>query len=67
MAYRDGVTINGAHYVNFQRTSSKARIGNDLFIREDYFDEMDSWQNLGIPFRNMVKSGDKEHPNFLRR
>ncbi len=67
MAYRDGVTINGAHYVNFQRTSSKARIGNDLFIREDYFDEMDSWQNLGIPFRNMVKSGDKEHPNFFEK
>lgn len=63
MAYKEGVTINGVHYVNYQRTSSKARIGNDLFIREDYFEEMDEWQNLGIPFRKMVKSQDKENPN----
>ena len=51
MAYRDGITINGIHYVNYQRTSSKARIGNVLFIREDYFEEMDVWQNLNIPFK----------------
>lgn len=53
MAYRDGVTINGVRYVNFQRTSSKARIGNCLFIREDYFEEMNGWQNLGIPFNEL--------------
>lgn len=63
MAYKDGVTINGVHYVNYQRTSSKARIGNCLFIREDYFAVMDEWQNLGIPFRKMVKSHDKDNPN----
>ena len=28
MAYRDGLMINGVRYVNFQRTSSKARTGN---------------------------------------
>lgn len=63
MAYRDGVTINGVHYVNFQRSSSKARTGNDLFIDERYFEVMDEWQNMGIPFRSMVKSKDKENPN----
>ncbi len=63
MAYKDGVTINGVRYVNYQRTSSKARVGNDLFIREDYFEEMDEWQNLGIPFRKMVRSQDKNNPN----
>lgn len=63
MAYRDGVTINGIHYVNYQRTSSKARTGNDLFIDERYFDEMDGWQNLGIPFREMVRSEDRKNPN----
>ena len=63
MAYRDGVTINGVRYVNYQRTSSKARVGNDLFIREDYFEEMDGWQNLDIPFRKMVRSQDKNNPN----
>lgn len=63
MACRDGITINGVRYVNYQRTSSKARIGNCLFIREDYFEEMDEWQNLGIPFRKMVKSQDEDNPN----
>ena len=63
MAYRDGVTINGIHYVNYQRTSSKARTGNDLFIDERYFEEMDGWQNLGIPFREMVRSEDAKNPN----
>ena len=56
MAYRDGITINGVHYVNYQRTSSKARIGNVLFIREDYFEEMDGWQNLNIPFKELGKA-----------
>lgn len=61
MAYRDGLTINGIHYVNYQRTSSKARTGNCLFIDERYFDEMNEWQNLGIPFDKMIRS--KEHTN----
>ena len=56
MAYRDGITINGIHYVNYQRTSSKARTGNDLFIDERYFDEMDRWQNLDIPFKKLEKA-----------
>lgn len=59
MAYRDGVTINGVHYVNFQRTSSKARTGNDLFIDENYFEAMEEWQTMGIPFREIFKENDK--------
>nr|DAJ96080.1 MAG TPA: RNA dependent RNA polymerase [Caudoviricetes sp.] len=59
MAYRDGVTINGVHYVNFQRTSSKARTGNDLFIDKDYFEAMEEWQTMGIPFREIFKEDDK--------
>lgn len=59
MAYRDGVTINGVHYVNFQRTSSKARTGNCLFIDETYFTEMEEWQTMGIPFREIFKEDDK--------
>lgn len=59
MAYRDGVTINGVHYVNFQRTSSKARTGNCLFIDEAYFAEMEEWQTMGIPFREIFKEDDK--------
>ena len=56
MAYKDGITINGIHYVNFQRTASKARTGNCLFIDEKYFDEMNEWQNLGIPFWKLKKA-----------
>lgn len=59
IAYRDGVTINGVHYVNFQRTSSKARTGNDLFIDENYFADMEEWQTMGIPFREIFKEDDK--------
>lgn len=59
MAYASGVTINGIHYVNFQRTSSKARTGNCLFIDEKYFAEMESWQTLGIPFREKFAKDEK--------
>lgn len=57
IAYCDGVTINGIHYVNFQRTSSKARTGNCLFIADDYFQEMNDWQNMSIPF-GKLKNAD---------
>ena len=56
MAYKDGVTINGVHYVNYQRTSSKARMGNCLFIDERYYDVMNEWQNLGIPFSELKEA-----------
>ena len=53
MAYRDGIVINGVRYVDFQRSSSKARTGNDLFIAEEYLHEMDEWQKMGMPFEGM--------------
>ncbi len=56
MAYRDGITINDVRYVNYQRTSSKARIGNCLFIKEDYFEEMEKYQNLSIPFKELKEA-----------
>ena len=62
MAYRDGITINGIHYVDFQRTSSKARTGNCLFIDDRYIKAMEEWQTMGIPFRAIVKTEDKENP-----
>ena len=56
MAYRDGIIINDVRYVNYQRTSSKARVGNCLFIREDYFEEMEKYQNLNIPFKELKEA-----------
>lgn len=50
IAYRDGITINGKKYVDFQRSSSKARTGNDLFILEEYYEEMNQWQKMNMPF-----------------
>lgn len=60
IAFRDGVTINGVHYVQLQRTSSKARVGSCLFIDERYFDEMEEWQTLNIPFREIFGADTKE-------
>lgn len=59
IAYKEGVTINGVHYVNFQRSSSKARTGSDIFIDERYFQEMESWQTMGIPFRENFAEKEK--------
>ena len=59
LAYRDGITINGVHYVNFQRTSSKARTGNCLFIDDRYFDAIEKWQTMEIPFREIFAKDDK--------
>lgn len=59
MAYRDGIKVNGVKYVNFQRTSSKARTGNCLFIDEKYFEAMEKWQTLEIPFREIFGEGHK--------
>lgn len=58
MFYRDGVWIDGAHFVEFQRSSSKARTGDCLFIKEQYLVEMLSWQRLGLDFRKEVFKAD---------
>ena len=63
MIYTEGITINGIHYVDYQRTSSKARTGNNLFIDERLFEVMEQWQTMGIPFRDMVRSEDRKNPN----
>lgn len=53
MAYEDGITINGIKYVNFQRSSSKSRTGNCLFIQEEFYEKMDEWQRMGLPFEKL--------------
>ena len=49
--YNDGVWINGYQYVEFQRSSSKARTGDCLFINKKYVEHMQSWQRLGLNFK----------------
>ena len=48
--YKYGFWINGRHYVDYQRSGAKSRIGNDLFIIEDYLDHMKKWMDLGLDF-----------------
>ena len=54
--YEGGVYIQGKHYLEFQRSSSKARTGNCLFIQKEYYESMVSWQRLGL---NLQKETDK--------
>jgi len=52
--YDNGVTLiingNSLRYVKFKRSSSKARGGSHLFIREDLFDVMNEWPKFGIKY-----------------
>jgi len=52
--YKHGFTVNGIHYVEFQRSSSKARNGNNLFIREDLLKPMLQWCRIGINIENVL-------------
>lgn len=48
--YSDGIVVNGIKYIEFKRSSSKAREGNTLFIKEELLDEMISWSRMNIEF-----------------
>lgn len=48
--YSEGFMINGIKYVEFKRSSSKAREGNTLFIKEELLDEMINWSRMNIEF-----------------
>lgn len=48
--YEKGFYVKGSHYVEYKRSSSKARTGSTLFIREDLYDHMIKWSRMGIEF-----------------
>lgn len=60
MIYQNGFWMNGRHYVDFQRSGAKSRIGNDLFIIEDYLDHMKNWMDLGLDFNIPKEKTDKD-------
>lgn len=60
MFYDCGVWINGRHYVDFQRSSSKARTGDCLFIAEEYADHMREWQRMGLNFKRVIQEPEQE-------
>ena len=48
--YTDGFIVDGIKYVLFKRSSSKARLGSSLFIKEDLYERMINWSRIGIEF-----------------
>src|SRR5699024_6709634 len=48
--YNDGFILDGAKYVEYKRSSSKAKDGNHLFILEDFHPLMQYYSRLGIQF-----------------
>ena len=52
--YEKGFYINGIKYINFMRSSSKARVGSCLFIKENYYKDMINWARLGLELTGNV-------------
>lgn len=48
--YEYGFYVNGVKYVNFMRSSSKARVGSCLFINEKYYQQFIDWARIGLKF-----------------
>lgn len=58
--YNNGFTLDGCKYVLYKRSGSKARNGQVLFIKEEYFDDMMSWSRLGLTFVKGTTQEDSE-------
>lgn len=50
--YKNGAIINGIKYKQYKRSSSKARGGSTLFIREDLYDSMINKSRLYLQWDN---------------
>lgn len=48
--YNKGFYLDGYHYVNFMRSTSKSRQSRDLFVKEEYLDTMLNWARIGVKF-----------------
>lgn len=48
--YNDGFILDGAEYVEYKRSGSKAKDGNHLFILKEYHHLMQYYSRLGIQF-----------------
>lgn len=50
LLYTEGFTINNIKYVVYKRSVSKSRTGQVLFIKEDLYQKMIDWCNMGLRF-----------------
>ena len=48
--YEKGFSIDGVEYVEYKRSSSKARTGSTLFIKKNLYEHMMYWSRLGLSF-----------------
>lgn len=53
--YNEGFEVDGVKYVEYKRSSSKARGGNTLFIKEELLAHMIEWSRLGLEFEENEK------------
>lgn len=58
--YNNGITLDGCKYVLYKRSGSKARNGQVLFIKEEYFENMMLWSRLGLTFTKGISKEDSE-------
>lgn len=58
--YNNGFTLDGCKYVLYKRSGSKARNGQVLFIKEEYFEDMILWSRLGLTFTKGTNKEDSE-------
>lgn len=49
--YKDGFCVNGEKYVLYKRSSSKAREGSVLFIKEKLYKPMMDWSHMRMEFK----------------
>ncbi len=49
--YEKGDKIQRIEYVQFSRSSSKSRKGEVLFIKKTLYNQMTSWQRMGLKFK----------------
>lgn len=58
--YENGFILDGCRYVLYKRSGSKARNGQVLFIKEEYFEDMMLWSRLGLNFEKGTTKEDSE-------
>lgn len=58
--YNNGFILDGCRYVLYKRSGSKARNGQVLFIKEEYFEDMMLWSRLGLTFTKGTNKEDSE-------
>lgn len=52
LLYTQGFIIDGQKYVAYKRSSAKSRVGQCLFIKKQFYEDMISWSRMYLPMNN---------------